>query len=100
NFDSVSAAAERTGNVLSDEQLKKLQELDAKFDQLTATIAGWGKQIAVTTAGAIVDFVAGLDKIIDRTKTLAAGGLGQFFHQPNGAWPQAGGALKGTPSVV
>jgi hypothetical protein len=89
-FDGVAAAATRSGNVLNDEQLEKFRQLDAQFDELSASVEGFGKQLAVAVAGPMVKFGQGLQDLIDKATKLKSLGLGGLFHQPNGAWPQSG----------
>jgi hypothetical protein len=88
-FDGVAVAAQRSGNVLSDEQLAKLAELDRQFDKMTATLAGWGKQLAVVTAGALTNFIEKLSQIPDKLAT-ASGVLSRMFARGGG------GAIPGT----
>ena len=93
NFDSVSVAAEKSGNVLSDFDLEKLRELDTQFDQLQASVEGFGKRIAVVVAGPLVDLINGLSKLpeaLGKTKTLLDRLLSNPRSMfPNGALPQA-----------
>lgn len=80
-FDSVSAAAERTGNVLSETDLEKMREIDAQFDKMSAVFEGFGKRVAVAVGGPLADFLKWLEDVAKFSKdpfirALFGGGAG------------------------
>lgn len=79
DFTGVAAAATQSGNVLSDAQIKRMQELDTQFDNLSASIAGMGKEMAVAVAGPMVAFFSMLNSMNAGPSTAAVKTWEDFF---------------------
>ena len=51
SYGNVSDAAQKTGNIFNDDELKRMQKVDDAFDRLSARVEGFGKRLALMVAG-------------------------------------------------
>ena len=70
NFDGVARAAEESGNVLSEKQLKTMHDLDAATDQLNASMQGFGKQMAAYVAPSAITLTGALSGLLSLMRKM------------------------------
>lgn len=93
------AEAHKLGNVLSDETIKRADELDRKFETVATTVGNKLKQAIIDATGALAGFLDSLKAVDDRSRASLEAELKRLEEarqQPSTSW----GAIVDEPAPI